>query len=105
MKNAVDNIKNAGLVIGQRHAPHSILLWCSTDEEIEQRIVAIENCVKTVSKINIPYTVIHPFVYAFNKEADNPEKLWQFNIDTIRRICKCATSTKFVLKICPVLVV
>lgn len=101
VKNAVDNIKNAGLTIGQCHAPHSISLWCSTDEEVEQRIASIENCVKTVSKLNIPYTVIHPFVFAFNKEDENPEKLWQFNIDTIRRICKCATNTTICLENMP----
>lgn len=101
VKNAVDNIKNAGLVIGQCHAPHSISLWCSTPEEVEQRIVAIENCVKTANKFDIPYTVIHPFVFAFNKEDENPGKLWQFNIDTIRRICKCATNTTICLENMP----
>ncbi len=101
VKNAVDNIKNAGLAIGQCHAPHSISLWCSSPDEVEQRIVAIENCVKTVSKFNIPYTIIHPFVYAFNKEDENPERLWQFNIDTIRRICKCATNTTICLENMP----
>lgn len=101
VKNAVDNIKNAGLVIGQCHAPHTISLWCSTDNEIEQRIVAIENCVKTVSKFEIPYAIIHPFVYAFNKEADDKEKLWQFNVDAIRRICKSATGTTVCLENMP----
>ncbi len=101
VKNVVDNIKNAGLEIGQCHAPHSISLWCSTPEEVEQRIVAIENCVKTVSKFNIPYTIIHPFVYAFNKPDENPERLWQFNIDVIRRICKCATNTTICLENMP----
>ncbi len=101
VKNAVDNIKNEGLKIGQCHAPHSISLWCSTDEEVEQRIVAIENCVKSANKFDIPYTIIHPFVYAFNKEEENPEKLWQFNIDTIRRICKCATNTTICLENMP----
>ncbi len=101
LKNAVQNIKNSGLKIGQCHAPHSITLRCSTSEEIEQRIVAIENCVKTVNKLDIPYTIIHPFVYDFNKEDENPEKLWQFNIDTIRRICKCATNTTICLENMP----
>ncbi len=101
VKNAVDNILSVGLKIGQCHAPHSISLWCSTPEEVEQRIVAIENCVKTVSKLNIPYTVIHPFVFAFNKQDEDPEKLWQFNIDYIRRICKCATNTTVCLENMP----
>lgn len=101
VKNAVQNIKNAGLEIGQCHAPHSISLWCSTPEEVEQRIVAIENCVKTVNKFDIPYTIIHPFVYAFNKPDDNPDRLWQFNIDTIRRICKAATNTTICLENMP----
>ncbi len=101
VKQALTNIENAGLKIGQCHAPHSISLWCSTPEEVEQRIVAIENCVKTVSKFNIPYTIIHPFVYAFNKEDENPEKLWQFNIDYIRRICKSATNTTICLENMP----
>lgn len=101
VKNAVDNILSARLKIGQCHAPHSISLWCSTPEEVEQRIVAIENCVKTVNQFDIPYTIIHPFVFAFNKEDENPEKLWQFNIDTIRRICKCATNTTICLENMP----
>lgn len=98
---AAKNIRDAGLFIGQCHAPHSISLWCSTPEEVEQRVVAIENCVKTVNKLDIPYTVIHPFVFAFNKEDENPEKLWQFNIDIIRRICKCATNTTICLENMP----
>lgn len=101
VKNAVDNIKNAGLIIGQCHAPHSIALWCSTPEEVEQRIVAIENCVKTAGKLGIPYTIIHPFVYAFNKQDEIPERLWQFNVDTIRRICKCAENTTVCLENMP----
>lgn len=101
VKQALTNIENAGLKIGQCHAPHSISLWCSTPEEVEQRIVAIENCVKMVNKFDIPYTVIHPFVYAFNKQDEYPEKLWQFNIDYIRRICKCATNTTVCLENMP----
>lgn len=101
VKNVVDNILSVGLKIGQCHAPHSISLWCSTPDEVEQRIVAIENCVKTVSKLNIPYTVIHPFVFAFNKQDEDPEKLWQFNVDYIRRICKCATNTTICLENMP----
>lgn len=101
LNKAVKNIRDAGLVIGQCHAPHSVSLWCSTPQEVEQRIVAIENCVKTVNRFDIPYTVIHPFVFAFNKEDENPEKLWQFNVDTIRRICKCATNTTICLENMP----
>ena len=101
LEKAIKNIYDAGLAIGQCHAPHSVSLWYSTPEEVEQRVIAIENCVKAVNKLNIPYTIIHPFVYAFNKEDENPEKLWQFNIDTIRRICKCATNTTICLENMP----
>lgn len=101
IKNVIDNIQDFGLIIGQCHAPHTISLWSSTDEEVEQRICAIENCVKSVSKFNVPYTVIHPFVFAFNKKADDFEKLWQFNIDYIRRICNSATSTIICLENMP----
>ena len=98
---AAKNIRDAGLVIGQCHAPHSVSLWCSTPEEVEQRVVAIENCIKTVNQLDIPYTIIHPFVFAFNKEDENPERLWQMNIDIIRRICKCATNTTVCLENMP----
>ena len=98
---AAKNIREAGLYIGQCHAPHSVSLWCSTPEEVEQRIVAIENCVKTVNKLDIPFTIIHPFVFAFNKEDENPDKLWQFNVDIIRRICKCASNTTICLENMP----
>lgn len=101
VKQALTNIENAGLKIGQCHAPHSISLCYSTPEEVEQRIVAIENCVKTVNRFDVPYTIIHPFVFAFNKEDEDPEKLWQFNVDTIRRICKCATNTTICLENMP----
>lgn len=98
---AAKNIRDAGLFIGQCHAPHSISLWCSTPEDVEQRVVAIENCVKTANMLHISYTVIHPFVFAFNKEDENPERLWQMNVDIIRRICKCATNTTICLENMP----
>lgn len=98
---AAKNIRDAGLVIGQCHAPHSVSLWCSSSKEVEQRVVAIENCIKTVNQLDIPYTIIHPFVFAFNKEDENPERLWQINIDYIRRVCKCAINTTVCLENMP----
>lgn len=101
VKNVVDNIKNAGLVIGQCHAPHTKSLWCISPEEHEANIVTIENCVKVASKLKIPYTIVHPVVYAFNNSGDNPDKIWQVNIDMLRRITKYAENTVVCLENMP----
>ena len=101
VKNAVDNIKNSGLVIGQCHAPHTKSLWCISPEEHEANIVTIENCVKVASKLKIPYTIVHPIVYAFNNSGDNPDKIWQINIDMLRRVTKYADNTVVCLENMP----
>ncbi len=93
VKTAVKNIGDAGLVIGQCHAPHTKSLWCTSPEESEQNIITIENCVKVASKLKIPYTIVHPIVYAFNNAGDDPEKYWQINIDMLRRVTKYAENT------------
>ena len=101
VKNAVDNIHSVGLKIGQCHAPHAGSYWCMTPEEVENRIVSIENCVKVASKLKIPYTIVHPIVYAFNKPDENPDKNWQMNIDMLRRLLKYAENTTVCLENMP----
>lgn len=101
VKNVVKNIGDAGLAIGQCHAPHTKSLWCTSPEEHEKNIVTIENCVKIASKLKIPYTIIHPIVYAFNNAGDNPDKIWQINIDMIRRVTKYAENTTVCLENMP----
>ena len=101
VKNAVDNMKNAGLVIGQCYAPHTKPLWCTYPEEYEQNIVTIENCVKVASKLKIPYTIVHPVVYAFNNPGNNPDEIWQTNIDMLRRVTKYAENTVVCLENMP----
>jgi sugar phosphate isomerase/epimerase len=101
VENVVKNINTAGLVIGQCHAPHTKTLWCTSPEEFEQNIVTIENCIKIASKLHIPYTVVHPIVYAFNNQGDNPDKIWQINIDMLRRVTKYAENTVVCLENMP----
>lgn len=101
VKMVIKNITDAGLVIGQCHAPHTKSLWCTGDEEHEQNIKTIENCVKVASKFKIPYTIVHPVVYAFNDPGNDPEKIWQVNIDMLRRITKYAENTVVCLENMP----
>ena len=101
VKLAIKNITDTGLIVGQCHAPHTKSLWCTSPEESEQNIVTIENCVKIASKLKIPYTVVHPIVYAFNNSGDNPDKYWQINIDMLRRITKYAENTTVCLENMP----
>lgn len=101
VKTVIKNITDAGLVIGQCHAPHTMSLWCTGDEEHEQNVSAIENCVKMASRFKIPYTIVHPVVYAFNNPGEDPEKIWQVNIDMLRRITKYAENTVVCLENMP----
>ena len=101
VKTVVKNITDSGLVIGQCHAPHTKSLWCTNDEEVEQNIVTIENCVKVASKLKIPYTVVHPIVFAFNNDGENPDQYWKMNIDMLRRITKYAENTTVCLENMP----
>ncbi len=101
VKNAVDNILSVGLKIGQCHAPHTKSLWCTTHEESEQNIVTIENCVKVASKIKIPYTVVHPIVYAFNNDGGDTDKYWEINVQMLRRVLKYAENTTICLENMP----
>ena len=101
VKKVVKNITDSGLVIGQCHAPHTKSLWCTPPDESEQNIVAIENCVKVASKLKIPYTIVHPIVYAFNNPGEDPDKYWQINIDMLRRVTKYAENTTVCLENMP----
>ena len=101
LENAIKNIRDAGLTIGQCHAPHAGSYWDATPEDIEHRIIAIENCIKAVNKFDIPYTVVHPIVFAFNKPDADPDRNWQMNIDILRRISPCAENTVLCLENMP----
>ena len=101
VKTVVKNITDSGLVIGQCHAPHTKSLWCTSPEESEQNIQTIENCVKVASKLKIPYTVVHPLVFAFNNEGENPDEIWRKNIDMLRRVTKYAENTTVCLENMP----
>ena len=101
VKTVIRNITESGLKIGQCHAPHTKSLWCTSPEEHEENIQTIENCVKVASKLKIPYTVVHPIVYAFNNAGDEPEKIWQTNIDMLRRVTKYAENTTVCLENMP----
>ena len=101
VKTAIKNITDLGLVIGQCHAPHTKSLWCTSSEEHEQNIITIENCVKVASALKIPYTIVHPIVYAFNNPGEDPDKYWQINIDMLRRVTKYAENTVVCLENMP----
>lgn len=101
VKTVIKNITDAGLAIGQCHAPHTKSLWCTSPEEHEENIVTIENCVKVASKLKIPYTIVHPIVYAFNNPGEEPDKIWQVNIDMLRRVTKYAENTVVCLENMP----
>ncbi len=93
LKREINNILQAGLVIGQCHAPMVGSYAGVDDSELDAKINCIEQAVFTASKLNIPFTVVHPLVYSWSAPDPNQDKTWEKNIKYLSRICSQAENT------------
>lgn len=101
IKQALEYIEQAGLQVGQCHAPMPHTIVGKTDEEINEILQSIINCAETVSKFNIPYMVVHPFIYDWATDDPDPEKTKQFNINYLKKVVEKAKGTTVCLENMP----
>lgn len=102
VRTLMQKAEDAGLLIRQCHAVMPFYTIDKTEQEIEDTICSIERCVRVTSALKIPYTVVHPFVYAWN--APDPTKdayLWDLNTTYLKRICANANDTVLCLENLP----
>lgn len=100
LKGIIDEIEKAGLVIGQCHAPMPGTYENLTEEQIENIIVSIVNCVEVASKLKIPYTVVHTFIYSWGGDPDR-EKTFELNKKYLKRVVEKAKNTVVCLENLP----
>ena len=93
--------RDAGLVIGQCHAPMAFGLQDHTPEDVEKCICQIERCIAEADFLDIPLTIVHPFFYNWNTEDPSPEYTAEVNVNYLRRICKAAKKTTICLENMP----
>ncbi len=101
LKNQIDNIHKADLIIGQCHAPMVGSYADFSDEELNTRINCIAQAITAASKLKIPFTVVHPLVYSWSAPDPNPEKTWEKNIKYLSFICSFAKDTVVCLENMP----
>ena len=101
LRQGLDNLAEVGLQVGQCHAPMPPCYSTLSPEELEQRILSIENCVDIVGRLGIPYVVVHPLVYDWNAADPNPDHAFQRNVDYLRRVCRRAENTTVCLENMP----
>ncbi len=92
-ENVLDNIIKAGLIVGQCHAPMAECHMGKSDEAIENRITSIINCTKIADKLNIPFTIVHPFIYSWSENDPDPDKTFNLNKEYLKRVCSVAKNT------------
>lgn len=100
VKGAIDKIHQAGLIVGQCHAPMPNTYEGLSDEEIERVIESIVNCVEVASELKIPYTVVHTFIYSWGGDPD-PERTWEINVKYLKRAVEKAENTVVCLENLP----
>ena len=93
LKREIDNIHSAGLIANQCHAPMVGSYAGINDEELDAKINCIEQAVFAASKLNIPFTVVHPLVYSWSAPDPDPAKTWEKNIKYLSRVCSRAENT------------
>lgn len=102
LREAVANAREAGLVVGQCHAPMPRPMRLSDAEEREYLITAVERCVAAAGKLGIPYTVVHPFEYDFHSQsAEGYGPAFDLNVKYLRRILRAADGTVVCLENMP----
>lgn len=101
LESVIKNIEEAGLVVGQCHAPMAEWYAGKTDEEIETKILSIVNCVRTVGKYNVPCTIVHPFIYSWSENDPDPERTFNLNVEYLKRVCEVCGNTLVCLENMP----
>lgn len=100
LKGVIEDIESAGLIVGQCHAPMPNTYENLTEEQIENIIVSIVNCVEAASELKVPYTVVHTFIYSWGGDPD-PEKTYELNKKYLNRVVEKAENTVVCLENLP----
>ena len=93
VEQALEYIEQAGLKVGQCHAPMPHCIVGKTEQEVNDILLSIMNCIETASKFNIPYVVVHPFIYDWATDDPEPEKTLQFNLEYLKKAVEKAKGT------------
>ena len=93
VKNVLDNIHQAGLIVSQCHAPMAGCYKDASEEKIETTITSIVNCVKVADKLSIPFVVVHPFIYSWSEKDPDLDKTFKLNLEYLKRACENAKNT------------
>ncbi len=101
VKEVIKNITDAGLIVGQCHAPMAEWYNGKTEEEIERRIVSVVNCTRIAGELNIPCTIMHPFIYSWSEDDPDPERTFNLNAEYLKRVCAVAGNTRVCLENMP----
>ncbi len=89
VRGVIETIKNAGLEIGQCHAPMAEWYAGKTKEELESRMQCIVNCAHVAGRSGIPCTIVHPFIYSW-AEDKSPEYTFEMNVKHLKEVCAAA---------------
>ncbi len=98
---ATANIREAGLEIGQCHAPMPRCYGTTPEKEMEALVTAIERSVRVADTLRIPYIVVHPLVYSWDAPDPSPDRALEWNIRYLRRLCRHAEHTAVCLENMP----
>ncbi len=101
IKAVLDMAENAGLEIGQCHAPMAETYQGKSEDEIEAKIKSIEAGVIIADKLKMPYTIVHPFIYSWSETDPSREKTTEMNMHYLKRIMAYAWNTQVCLENMP----
>ncbi len=101
IKQTLEYINSAGLKVSQCHGPMTEPIKDKTEEELNNLVLSIVNCGKTVGKFGIPYMVVHPFIYDWATDDPDKEKTLQFNIEYLKTVVENAKGTTVCLENMP----
>ena len=101
VKNVIFRVTEAGLIVGQCHAPMAGTYEGLSDEEMEKTVLSVVNCTEIASELKIPYTIVHPFIYSWSVEDPDPEKTYQLNVRYLKRVMEKAENTVVCLENMP----
>lgn len=96
-----DTVKKNGLEIGQCHAPMPGEFYKKSQNTVEKAIKAMEDCVKVASELEIPYTVVHPYIYSWSIADPDEDRTFEFNKEILTRLCASAKNTVVCLENLP----
>ncbi len=100
-KEILKTVKNAGLEIGQCHAPMQGDYFKNTPEKTESQIKVIGAAIKLASELEIPNVVVHPYVYSWSEPDPDEEYTYKYNAEYLSRIMEFAGNTNVCLENMP----